>query len=296
MNRREVIVSATALATTGAISACRSEMSQPTLSKSEIRAALSGFAVNLESWWRDIPFEQRFATAAEVGFEQVEFWFVSSWDRDAKTLAKQAKAAGVKVAQIVGDAPALARAGTCDVFLDNMKRAIEDAKTLGTDIVTLTGHQDVEGISKTEALKSYRDHVGASAYLWEEAEVYCAIEPFNPYNHPGHFINGSAEALAICREINSPFVKMNWDIFHMQRAEGNVIDNIKKGADQICYMQMADSPGRHQPGTGEMDYIQILKAVREAGYKRPIGLELWAKDDNYEAALDSVIALGSTEL
>ena len=74
----------------------------------------------------------------------------------------------------------------------------------------------------------------------------------------------------------------------------NVIDNIKNGADQICYMQMADSPDRYEPGTGEMDYAQILRASREAGYARPFGLELWAKDDNYDAALGAVIKLNQS--
>ncbi len=257
------------------------------------RAALSGFAVNIESWWRDLPFEQRFTKAAEAGFEHVEFWFIGSWERDATLLAKVAQSVGVNVVQIVGDAPELARPENRVIFLENMKRAIEDAKILGTGIVTITGHQNVDGISSADALKSYADHVAASAPLWEEAEIYCAIEPFNPYNHPGHFINGSADAVEICRQINSPFVKLNWDLFHMQRAEGNVIDNLKKGADQICYMQMADSPDRHQPGTGEMDYANIIRTAREVGYDRPMGLELWAKDDDYDAGLNAVLALSA---
>lgn len=290
MNRRQAILGSTALA----MSACAADMPTKTLTLDDKRKALSDFAVNIESWWRDVPFEARFAKAAEAGFEQVEFWFIGSWEREAKALAKEAKAAGVKVAQIVGDAPELGRPETQQTFLENMKRAIEDANILGTNIVTITGHQNVEGVSSADALKHYADHVAASAELWEDAEVYCAIEPFNPYNHPGHFINGSADALAICRQINSPFVKLNWDIFHMQRSEGNVIDNIKKGADQICYMQMADSPDRHEPGTGEMDYTQILRAARQVGYNGPIGLELWAKDDDYDAALEAVANLSQS--
>lgn len=257
------------------------------------RQALSGFAVNAESWWTDLPFEARFAKAAEAGFSHVEFWFVESWKRDAKTLAAQIKPTGLKVSQIVGDAPALGKAGTRNIFLDNMKRAIEEAQILETDIVTITGHQNVEGVDTSEALKRYADHVAASASLWEEAKIYCAIEPFNPYNHPGHFMNGSADAVEICRTINSPYVKLNWDLFHMQRAEGNVIDNLKKGVDQICYMQMADSPDRHQPGTGEMDYVNIIKTARKLGYDRPIGLELWAKDADYDLAIADILRLSA---
>ena len=298
VNRRELILGAGAGL---ALAACDAktdvtqslppQINMTDMTPDKVRAALSGFAVNAESWWANLPFEERFAAAAEAGFSHVEFWFISSWDRDARALASQIKPTGLKVSQIVGDAPALGEAGTRELFLDNMKRAIEEAKILKTDIVTITGHQNVEGVDMSDALKRYSDHVAASVSLWEDARVYCAIEPFNPYNHPGHFINGSADAIEICRSINSPYVKLNWDLFHMQRTEGNVIDNLKKGADQICYMQMADSPDRHQPGTGEMDYVNIINTARAVGYERPIGLELWAKDSDYDLAIADILRL-----
>ena len=291
MNRRDVI----AAGLTGtALAACGAAETDSVVSPESYRKALSGFAVNVESWWRDVPFEKRFDVAAQNHFTHVEFWFIDSWKRDAKNLAKLAKDAGVKVAQIVGDAPALARADVRAEFLDNVKRAIENAQILGTDIVTITGHQDVEGISSEDALKSYQDHFAASVELWEAAKIYAAIEPFNPHNHPGHFIYGHIEALRMCEEINSPYIKINWDLFHMQRHEGELIGNLRRGKDQICYMQLADSPDRHQPGTGEVDYKNVIRACREAGYTRPIGLELWAKDDNYAKARDDIynLALG----
>lgn len=296
LSRREALIAASAAALT--VTACGSNTGVEVTHHSQMgfddkREALSDFAVNAESWWTNLPFDARFNKAANAGFSHVEFWFVESWDRDAKTLASLIKPTGLRVSQIVGNAPALAELGMRDVFLENMKRAIEEAKILETDIVTITGHQNVEAVDTPDAIKRYTDHVAASASLWEEAEVYCAIEPFNPYNHPGHFINGSNQAVEMCRTINSPYVKINWDLFHMQRAEGNVIDNLKKGADQICYMQMADSPDRHQPGTGEMDYVNIIKTAREVGYDRPIGLELWAQGDDYDLAIADILRLSA---
>ena len=288
VNRRDIM--AAGLAGT-ALAACGSDDSETQITADDYRKAFQGFAVNVESWWRDIPFEQRFDMAAKNHFSHVEFWFIDSWDRSAKELAVLAGDAGVKVVQIVGDAPALAKADVRGEFLDNVKRAIENAKTLGTDIVTLTGHQDVEGITTEDALKSYQDHMAASAELWEAAKIYAAIEPFNPYNHPGHFIYGHVEALRMCEEIASPYVKMNWDLFHMQRHEGELIGNLRRGKDQICYMQLADSPDRHQPGTGEIDYKNVIRACREAGYTRPIGLELWAKNDDDAKARDDIYNL-----
>ena len=288
MNRRELIAAGL---TGAALTACGSAEMDSVISSESYHKALSGFAVNVESWWRDVPFEKRFDLAAQNHFTHVEFWFIDSWKRKASELAQYATDAGVKVAQIVGDAPALAKADVRGEFLDDVKRAIENAQILGTDIVTVTGHKNVEGVSTDDALKSYQDHFAASAELWEDAKIYAAIEPFNPYDHPGHFIYGHIDALRICEEINSPFIKMNWDLFHMQRHEGELIGNLRRGKDQICYMQLADSPDRHQPGTGEVDYKNVILACREAGYNRPIGLEFWAKDDNYAQARDDIYNL-----
>ncbi len=291
MNRREAF-GAAAVAAAG-LTAC-SASSSVDLSESQTRKLLSGFALNVESWYADIPFEARFDKAAEDGFSHVEFWFIDSWDRKASELAKLATDAGVQIAQIVGDAPALARPDVRTEFLENCKRAVENAQLLGTEIVTITGHQDVDGISKSDSLKSYRDHLAAAAPIFEDAETYAAIEPFNPYDHPGHFIYGSAEAVEIVTAINSPYVKLNWDLFHMQRHEGELIGNLKRHAQTICYVQIADTPDRAQPGTGDVNYANVLKQVRAGGYNRPIGLELWAKDKDYDQAVSDVVGLAQT--
>ncbi len=252
---------------------------------------LSGFSVNLEMWWTELPLEERFAKAAQAGFKHVEFWFVSSWNREAKALGQLAKDAGVKVSQIVGASKNLGASYGRQDFLDSMKSAIEEAQILGTDIVTVTGHEVITNQSHDLSLENYRNNFEAAAPLFEAAKIYAAVEPFNPYDHPGHFINGHADALNMVRLIGSDYVKINWDLFHMQRAEGNVIENLRGGADQICYMQLADSPSRHQPGTGEMDYINIIRAARESGYDGPIGLECVPKDQDNAQAVRDIISL-----
>jgi len=264
------------------------------LNPQQRRAALSCFALNVESWYADTPFEARFDRAARDGFSSIEFWFIDSWDRKASKLAKLAKDAGVRIAQIVGDAPELARTDVRDEFLENCKRAVENAKRLGCDIVTLTGHQIVEGVTAEQSLKSYQDHMAAAAPIFEDAKVFAAIEPFNPYDHPGHFIYGSSQAVKIVRAISSAFLKLNWDLFHMQRHEGELIGNLKRHNDVIGYVQIADTPDRAQPGTGDINYAAVLKQVRAGGYQRPIGLELWAKNKNYDQAILDILTLSKT--
>jgi hydroxypyruvate isomerase len=274
------------------LSAC--SVGSDNISGAEKRRLLSGFALNVESWYADIPFEARFDKAAQDGFSHVEFWFIDSWDRKASDLAKLAKDAGVKISQIVGDAPALAKRESRSEFIENCKRAIENAQQLETEIVTITGHQDVEGVSKAESLKVYADHMAAAAPIFEDAKTFAAIEPFNPYDHPGHFVYGSADAVEIVQSVTSPFLKLNWDLFHMQRHEGELIGNLKRHAETICYVQLADTPDRGQPGTGDVNYTTVLKQVRAGGYKRPIGLELWAKNKDYDQAISDILNLAQT--
>lgn len=261
------------------------------ISPDEKRLLLSGYALNVESWYADIPFERRFDKAAQDGFSHVEFWFIDSRKRKASELAKLASDAQVRVAQIVGDCPPLALKSSRAVFEDNCKRAVENAQILDTNIVTLTGHKNVEGVSQSESLKIYQDHMAAIAPIFEDAKICAAIEPFNSYNHPGHFIYGSADAVKIIRDINSPYIKINWDLFHMQRHEGELIGNLKRYADTICYVQIADTPDRAQPGTGDVNYVNVLREVRAGGYTRPIGLELWAQDKNYDQAVMDILKL-----
>lgn len=286
---RRTVLAAGAVAATACAASPRATSAAS--SPASVREKLSGFALNTESWFLDRPFEARFDAAARAGFSHVEFWALNDQDRRAEHLAKVAADAGVSIAQIVGDAPALARAGTRAEFLDNCKRAIARAKILGTDVITFVGHQDVDGISKADSLKAYTDHLVAAAPIFEAAQVFAAIEPFNPYDHPGHFLYGSHDAVAMIRQINSPFVKLNWDLFHMQRAEGELIGNLRQAADTIAYVQIADAPDRGQPGTGDVNYATVIGQVRAGGYMRPIGLELWAKGRDYDRAIADILIL-----
>lgn len=291
IDRRSFVVAGAVAATACATSSASLPSKASQSNAKSVRDKLAGFALNTESWFLDRPFNARFDAAARAGFSHVEFWALDDQARKAETLAKIASDAGVGIAQIVGDAPALARPETRTEFIDNCKRAVERADILDTDIITFVGHQNVEGISKADSLKAYADHIAAAAPIFEAAKIFAAIEPFNPYDHPGHFIYGSQDAVAMIRQINSPYVKLNWDLFHMQRAEGELIGNLRKAPDTICYIQIADAPDRGQPGTGDVNYATVIREVRAGGYSRPIGLEFWAKDKDYDRAVADMITL-----
>lgn len=292
MDRRTVIIGMGA----GALAACAQGGGSmaDTANEADVQEALSGFAVNTESWYLDTPFLQRFDRAARDGFTHVEFWGSEGDDRSPEAIAKAASDAGLNIIQIVGGAPLLAKsdAATRQEFLAMCERTVEQAAILDTDIATIVGHNDVDGISKADSLASYTDHLAAAAPIFEAGGVTAAIEPFNPFNHPGHFLYGARDAVAVVEAVDSERVKINWDLFHMQRYEGELIGNIRQAGDTIGYVQLADAPDRTQPGTGDVNYANVIRAVRAAGYARPIGLEFWAEDGDYARAVRDMVKLG----
>ena len=291
IDRRAVLVAGAGLAACVAASGVAESETE-----ADRASLLSGFAVNTESWYLDVPFLERFDRAARDGFTQVEFWGPEGEDRTPEQIRRAAGDAGLNIIQIVGGAPLLARgdAATRQSFLDMSARTVEQAALLNTDIATIVGHNDVEGISKADSLEAYTEHLAAAAPIFEAAGVTAAIEPFNPFNHPGHFLYGARDAVAVVEAVGSPRVKINWDLFHMQRHEGELIGNLRQAGDTIGYVQLADAPDRTQPGRGDVNYTNVIKAVREAGYARPIGLEFWAADGDYGQAVADMVGLART--
>jgi hydroxypyruvate isomerase len=243
------------------------------------RPALSGWALNVDTWWRDRPLEQRIDAAAALEFDKIEIWGVEAPKRDAAAIARQCRDAGVSIVQFTAVPQRIADPAQTEAeFLDGVKRTLAFGTTLNSKMATVVGHQAIEGVPHADALARYRDRLALAAPLAEQAGLTLIVEPFNPRDHLGFFLYGSDDALKVVRAIDSPAVKLNWDLFHMQRAEGDLIDRFRKGVDQIAYVQIGDSPGRNEPGTGEVDFGRVLTAVRQAGYTGPIGLEFYPSE------------------
>ena len=252
---------------------------------------LEGFACNVESWWTDLEFMQRFGQAAEAGFSAIEFWNTDAEGRDMSDVAALCRDLDLDVIQFTGwGAPSLADRANHDAFERAMHRAVELCELLDAPMFTVVGHQSVARISHAESVANLKSALERVAPILEDASRMLILEPFNPVDHEGHFLNGSVDALAICRAIDSPAIKLNWDLYHMQLTEGNLIANMRDGLDQIGYVQIADVPGRHQPGTGELNYSNIFSALKTMGYDGPIGLECWPQDGDEARAVADLIA------
>ncbi len=254
--------------------------------------SLSDYAVNLDTWFKQVPFEQRFALAKQHSFKFIEFWTVDRANgTKASALRALCDANGLTVTQFAPAWPNFADPAKHPELLKTVEAAIADARTLNCSQFTVTGHSLVEGMSREAQLAGYLAGLMRMAPMLEAAGVTALVEPFNRVNHLNHLLNGSQPALPMVRSVNSPKVKLLWDFYHMQLEDGDLIEKFTAGADQVAHVQIGDVPGRHQPGTGEVNHANLLRAVRAAGYPGKIGLEFMPLDQDDAKAVKDMLAL-----
>lgn len=231
-------------------------------------------AVNVEMWFEG-GFVERIEQAAELGFPAIEFW---TWrDKDLAAAGEALRRHGMTATQFtawgfgqeINDADF-----AVERFVEEIEAACQAARQLpGCERLCIVAGDDIPGRDRASMHQAVVEKLRAAVPVLEASGMMAIVEPMNPYNHPAHCLYGSEDGIALCRAVGSPQVRLNWDLFHMQRYEGNLLDSLEKGWDWIGYLQFADSPDRHEPGTGEIDYARIFRRVRELGYKLPMGAE-----------------------
>jgi hydroxypyruvate isomerase len=244
------------------------------------------FAVNIEMWWKKLPFADRLRKAAEFGFPAVEFWPLQG--KDISQVADLSQELGIEIAQFTawGFDPGMNNPKNEDAFIKTIEEACPVAHKLKCRKMTVVAGNNQPGMDQAEMLAQVVKGLKRAAPIVEREKVMIILEPMNGrVDHPGHCLYGSTDALKICREVNSPYVKINWDLYHMQITEGDLCGRMKDGFDQIGYLQIADHPGRNEPGTGEVNYSRVLKQAQNLGYRDFIGLELNPKTTELAAAI-----------
>lgn len=241
------------------------------------------FSANMAMWYggKKAPMLEKIEKAHADGFDAIEFWAYQSEDIDA--IVAKCEELEMKVTNITAWGPSITAGDNHDEFEAGIKEALTVARKLGTKKMTVVAHKWAEGVSEEDQIKNYTAALKRVAPLCEEAGVMIIIEPFNPVNHGKNLLNGSQLAVEICREVDSPMIKINWDFYHMQLSEGALITYLERGFDQVGYLQLGDTPGRNQPGTGELNYKAILKAAYDLGYRGYVGVECRPKGTEQEA-------------
>jgi hydroxypyruvate isomerase len=238
------------------------------------------FAVNVEMWWKKLPFVERLKQAAALGFPAVEFWPYEGKNLDE--VKKTCEANNLAIAQFTawGFSPGMNDPKNHDHLVKKITAACQVAKQINCPLMTVVGGNDQPGMTQAQMHENIIKGLKLVAPIAEDNGIVLILEPMNiRVDHKGHCLYGSTDAVRICREVNSKFVKINWDLYHMQLSEGDLCGRLKDGFDQVGYLQVADTPGRHEPGTGEINYARVLKQAHDLGYKGYVGLECNPTDE-----------------
>lgn len=248
--------------------------------------------------YEEEPFVERIDRVADIGFDTVEFWTWPDKDIDAvetrlddRDLSLAGMAANTEQRRPEELERALADPTQRDSVVADIEESIEVAGRLDCpNLIVLVGPR-IEGHTDEEMYESVVKCLREVAPKAESAGVSLLIEPLNPVvDHENYFLTESAQAAELARDVDSPSVGILFDIYHQQITEGNVISNIRGNLDVIGHLHVADVPGRHEPGTGELHYPNILSAVEAAGYDGYTGFE-FSPQNRSEAALESIADL-----
>jgi hydroxypyruvate isomerase len=244
------------------------------------------YAVNVEMWWpRERNFLKRLEAAAALGFPAVELW---PWqNKNQNAVAETCERLKLDIAQFTawGFKPGLNDPKNHTAFVDAIGKGCEVAKKWKCKMMTVVGGDDIPGVSQEKMHDAIIEGLKKGAPVAEKEGITLILEPMNiKVDHKGHCLYGSAPAVRICKAVGSKAVKINWDLYHMYITEGDLVGHLRKGWDEMAYLQLADHPGRNEPGTGEIDYPSVLKEIQKLGYKGYIGLECRPKDSEDKAA------------
>lgn len=237
------------------------------------------FAANLSMLFTEEDFLDRFEAAARAGFKGVEYLF--PYDYPAAELKARLDANGLT--QVLhnlpaGDWGAGERGIAChpervEEFRAGVDKAIEYATALGCQQVNCLAGIQPAGVSQEQARQTLVDNLRYAAGKLEAAGILLLAEPINTRDIPGFFLNRTEQALAIFDAVGSDNLKLQYDIYHMQIMEGDLAPTIEKHLARIAHVQIADNPGRHEPGTGEIHYPFLFAHLDRLGYDGWIGCE-----------------------
>ena len=246
------------------------------------------FAANLSLMFTELDFLDRFDAARANGFEAVEFLFPYAYPAEA--IAR--KLAGAKLQLVLHNLPAGnweagERGLACDParvaeFQHGVALALDYAGALGVHQLHCLAGIVPPGVPSELAHATYIANLRHAATRLAEHGMRLLIEPINTYDIPGYFLSGSAQAAAVIAECGAENIFLQYDIYHMQRMEGELASTIRARLPLIRHIQLADAPGRHEPGTGEIDFPPLFALLDELGYAGWIGCEYHPLGDTVE--------------
>ena len=237
------------------------------------------FAANLSMMFGELSFLDRFAAARAARFDAVEFLFPYAFEPEqiAKRLARH-QLQLVLFNLPAGDWAAGERGIACDPrraaeFKDSVETALDYAEELGVRQLHCLAGKIPPNVPRERAHEVYTANLTFAAGACRAHGLRLLIEPINTFDIPGYFLTGTRQALAIIDEVGADNLFLQYDIYHMQRMEGELANTLRANLARIGHIQLADTPGRHEPGTGEINYPFLFALLDEIGYEGWIGCE-----------------------
>ncbi|HMN58306.1 MAG TPA: hydroxypyruvate isomerase [Ottowia sp.] len=236
-------------------------------------------AANLTMLYNEVPFLDRFALAAQDGFQAVEFLFPYAFK--SEDIRQRLDANGLQLVLHnlpAGNWDAGERGIACHPertaeFRDGVASAIAYAKVLGVGQLNCLAGKAPAGVADATLRRTLVENLRYAAAELKKAGLKLLVEPINTFDIPGFYLHGSAQTLALLDEVGADNAYLQYDIYHMQRMEGELAATLQKQLARIAHLQLADNPGRNEPGTGEINYAFLFAFLDRIGYDGWIGCE-----------------------
>lgn len=245
------------------------------------------FSANLSFLFPEHDFLDRFGAAARAGFAGVEFHF--PYAHDKAVLAEVVLTSGVEVVLFnlpagnwaAGDRGIACQPGRKAEFQDGVGRAIEYAEALGcTRLNCLAG---IPVVTPDKAVDTLVDNLQFAAAVTQRAGIRLMLEPLNTRDNPGYLVPTTRDALQVLDAVDSRNLFLQYDVYHAQVMEGDLARTLETNIARIGHLQVADNPGRHEPGSGEINFPFLFARLRQLGYAGWIGCEYIPSGDTLDS-------------
>ncbi len=246
------------------------------------------FAANLSMLFTELDFMKRFSAASDAGFEGVEYLF--PYDFSADEIAQQLK--NNKLTQVLfnlpsGDWDAGERGIAChpdrvEEFQASVDKAIIFAHKLNCNKINCLAGIQPKNVTTQQAHDTLILNLRFAAEKLHMANIEFVFEAINTLDIPGFFVTGTKQAHKIILEVNHPNITMQYDIYHMQIMEGDLARTMENNLSTIGHIQLADNPGRHEPGTGEINYDFLFQHLKNISYEGWVGCEYKPKTNTFD--------------
>jgi hydroxypyruvate isomerase len=257
------------------------------------------FSANLSMMFGEVPFLERFAAAAQAGFKAVEFMFPYDYpaqeikdllDKNNLSLVLFNLPAGNWAA---GDRGIAVDPRRVEEFRGSVRKAVEYAKVLGTPRMNCLVGKKLSDVPEAEQLATLIENLRFAADTLAADSLTLLVEHLNAKDMPGFTLSTTRQVFDVIEAVNRRNIFLQYDIYHAQRMEGELVGTLRKEIARIGHIQIADNPGRHEPGTGEINYPFVFASIDEVGYAGHVGLEYvpaagtvaglsWLKDFGYK--------------